>query len=144
MPDETTTARSRILAAIRHHWELQDEDPNEGAEELAAAIDEALFGQPTDHSTPWRVGTKGLQTIYDASPIGDGGQPGRSLGRMDTPELAARVVGAVNRLAELEAEVRRLPLAIADGEVIGHETTVEPLRAENVPLIAALLRGERA
>jgi len=63
----------------------------------------------TEHPTPWRTGTKGRQTIYDADPDGDGGQPGRSLGRMDTPALAARVVAAVNELEALRAAL--LPLS---------------------------------
>lgn len=60
------------------------------------SIDELVDHMKLKYPLPWRVGTKGKQTPYDASPIGDGGLPGRSLGRMDTPELAAFVVAAVN------------------------------------------------
>lgn len=112
------------------------------------------------HPLPWRVGSKGKQTIYDASPDGDGGLPGRSLGRMDTPELAARVVEAVNELAELKAELRRLGEPIldmppllhvglwADGQEYVYVEEPEYRRwgsgvlAKDFPLIAAALREE--
>jgi hypothetical protein len=85
---------------------------------------------------PLRVGTKGQQTIYDASPTGDGGQPGRSLGRMDTPELAAFMVAAVNDLATLRAEVARL-----NRDEAGWENPTSWFSLE-YPLIAATLRAE--
>jgi hypothetical protein len=100
-----------------------------------------------DHPTPWRVGSKGRQTIYDASPDGDGGQPGRSLGRMDTPELAARVVVAVNEHVALRAELLRLlslydndgTLVIEAGE--GADAACWHLAlAADYPAIAAALR----
>lgn len=55
---------------------------------------------------PWRTGTNVTKTIHDASPVGDGGKPGKSLGRMDTPELAARVVAAVNDVDRLRCALR--------------------------------------
>ena len=119
-----------------------------------------------DHPRPWRVGTKGLQTIYDASENGDGGLPGRSLGRMDTPELAAFVVAAVNAmdvlrttepLAELEAlraELRRLLELVPaeDGAVvddpypehISRRIPNAPAASADFPLIAAILRTNPA
>src|SRR5258706_9061102 len=74
-----------------------------------------------EHLRPWRVGSKGKQTIYDASEHGDGGQPGRSLGRMDTPELAAEVVAAVNevdRLRDALVEIRK-----TEGRICGEYDT---------------------
>lgn len=49
------------------------------------------------HPLPWRPGTSVRQTVHDANPNGDGGKPGRSLGRFDDPEVAALVCAAVNR-----------------------------------------------
>lgn len=78
-----------------------------------------------EHPGPWRTGTKGRQTIYDASRDGDGGQPGRSLGRMDTPELAAQVVAAVNESAALRAAL--VEIRETEGRVCAeHDTCTHP------------------
>jgi hypothetical protein len=91
-----------------------------------------------DLELPLRTGTRVQQTIHDASPIGDGGLPGRSLGRMDDPEVAAEIVRRVNRLAELEAEVRRLEYVAADGQHWDSRRAAALARA-GFPRIAALL-----
>jgi hypothetical protein len=58
-----------------------------------------------DHRLDWRIGRKltdphhGAVTIYDGCPDGDGGEPGHFIGTMFDPELARRVVEAVNRAA---------------------------------------------
>jgi hypothetical protein len=98
-----------------------------------------------EHPGPWRTGTKGRQTIYDADPNGDGGQPGRSLGRMDTPELAARVVAAVNELEALKAQVRRLPISRhraypgVDTVRLGENRGPVLVRADDFPAVWDLL-----
>jgi hypothetical protein len=60
------------------------------------------YGEP-----PYRVGTKGHQTIYDSALVGDGGQPGNSLGRMDTPQVAALVVASVNTVHALRESMTK-------------------------------------
>lgn len=55
------------------------------------------------HPFPWRQGTQVGRTVYDAMPMGEAGKPGRLIGLMDTPGLAALVVDAVNCRARLFA-----------------------------------------
>lgn len=49
---------------------------------------------------PWRTGRTVGRTLYDCTD--------RLIGTLDTPELAARVVDAVNRIGELETRIKDL------------------------------------
>lgn len=155
MADETHTSRERILAAIEEHWRYYTEHaaaPDVIKADLAERIDRALFGSPDSaHPTPWRQGWNVPENLYDADQALHGNRPGRPVGVMRTPELGKRVVEAVNgideatrtALADLEAEVRRLPLRRLrdqDGNELGlvaeiNETAV--LDLHDYPRIAA-------
>lgn len=151
--DDRTALESTIRNGNVENCRLRD-----GRDELAG---ERQWLRSDRHRRPWRVGTRGLQTIYDASKDGDGGLPGRSLGRMDTPALAAFVVASVNamevtrttdpggELVTLRDEMRRLlvvePAEEADvddalPERLSRRFPVEPAATRDYPAITAALR----
>lgn len=57
-----------------------------------------MTDEPND--LPWRTGRTVGRTLYDCTD--------RLIGTLDTPELATRVVDAVNRVGELDARIKEL------------------------------------
>jgi hypothetical protein len=70
-----------------------------------------------DPTRPWRVGRKVGRTLYiqKSEDPADGDE---LIGMMDTPELAAQVVDAVNQAAALEDALREIFALIDEGLLV--------------------------
>lgn len=137
--------RQRVRAAIAEWLEAQGGDRAGITDVDVTDLAERIVGSLAvshEHPKPWRPGGTlvpgstyyGWITVYDGTPDGDAGRPGRAIGWM-VASAAVEAVSAVNLLDELLAELPRALHVTPLGEVMGRDV----VDAE-VPVIAEELR----